>query len=221
MKRFEHLTPALQTILINWSRRNYTWWTSFRLKAERVDSKGMELADIYGTRLPAWKRQDRKQAGHPTCVAVCAPVLGSPGMREIILMATAQVQTAPPGSVWKREDWTDRRVVFGSFVMLEEPRHYDDYAWTWRLQERIYEGVAQYLTSLVKAGHASAIRNETQGWIRHYPMFGGVRRQLQRLLNSARKLWAACHHSEWPGLDPDQLPAMIGFRGSVQSPDRD
>jgi hypothetical protein len=218
MKQFDNLTPALEAILINWSRRGYVCWTSFQLKTERVDAKAMELADSYGTRLPAWKRQDRKQAGQPTCVAVSAPILGSPGSREIILMATAEVQTAPAGSVWKRERWSDRCVVFGSFVLTKEPRPRGDYAWTWRLQEHIYEGIRRYLTSLVKAGNASAIRTETEGWQRRYPLFGGVRRQLRRLLNSGEKLWLALQRRPWPGLSSEQLPIKIGFRGDPQWP---
>ena len=212
MKHFSDLTAALGAILINRAQGGYDHWTSFVLVAERMNAKGDELAELYGTKLPAWKRQDLKQRGLPTCAAISAPVLGSPTKREFILMVTDKVRTAPPGSVWTREVWSDRSVAFGSFVMVKEPRLRRDYAWTWRLQQHIYEGIKRNLIRWVKSGNASAIIAETQSWLRCYPMFGGVRRQFQRLINSASKLWMACHRAAWPGLSTDQLPIMIGFR---------
>lgn len=212
MKHFTDLTAALGAILINRARRDLVQWTSFLIAAERSKAKGDELAELYGSKLPAWKRQDLKQKGLPTCEAISAPVLGSPSKREFILMVTDKVRAAPQGSVWTREVWTDRNIAFGSFVMVKEPHPHRDYAWTWRLQEHIYEGIKRNLIRWVKSGNAFAIIAETQSWLRCYPMFGGVRRQFQRLINSARKLWMACHHSAWPGLSADQLPIMIGFR---------
>ncbi len=211
MKHCENLTAALDAILINWALRDYNHWTSFVLAAEREDEKGNELADLYGTRLPAWKRQDLKQKGLPTCSAISAPVLGSPGKREFILMATDKVRGAQQGSVWSRETWTDRSITFGSFVMVKEPRSRRDYAWTWRLQQGVYQGLSRHLINLVKSGNASVILAETQSWLRCYPMFGGVRRQFRRLIISASKLWIACHRSTWPGLNVDELPIKTKF----------
>lgn len=145
MKHFQDLTAALGAILINRAQGGYDYWTRFELVAERMNAKGDELAELYGTRLPAWKRQDLKQRGLPTCVAISAPVLGSPTKREFILMVTDKVRAAPAGSVWSREVWSDRNVAFGSFVMVKEPRQRRDYAWTWRLQEHIYEGIKRNL----------------------------------------------------------------------------
>lgn len=138
MKHFDDLTAALGAILINRARRGYDHWTSFVIAAERTNAKGDELAELYGSKHPAWKRQDLKQKGLPTCDAISAPVLGSPTKREFILMVTDKVRAAPQGSVWTREVWIDRNVAFGSFVMVKEPRPCRDYAWTWRLQEHIY-----------------------------------------------------------------------------------
>lgn len=218
MKHFEDLTAALGAILINRAQRDYECWTRFVLAADRMLAKGEVLAELYGTKLPAWKRQDVKQKGLPTCVAISAPVLGSPGKREFILMATGKVQTAPQGSVWTRETWSDRSIAFGSFVMVKESRQRSDYAWTWRLQEHIYEGIKRNLIRWVKSGNASAILAETQSWLRCYPMFGGVRRQFRKLLMSASKLWIACHRNAWPGLAVEQLPFKIGFSAEKMLP---
>lgn len=211
MKHFEDLTAALDAILINWAQRGYNHWTRFVLAAERESEKGNELADLYGTRLPAWKRQDLKQRGLPTCAAISAPVLGSPGKREIILMTTDRVRTAPRNSVWAREIWSDRCIVFGSLIVIQEPRLRGDYAWTWRLQQHIHDGIKRHLIHLVKSGNGAAVLAETQSWLRCYPMYGGVRRQFRRLILSATKLWMACHGSSWPGLEVNQLPFKIGF----------
>jgi hypothetical protein len=43
-------------------------------------------------------------------------------------------------------------------------------------------------------------------------MFGGVRRQVRRMLRGSAKLWVQTAKSPWPGPDPEHLPAMVGFR---------
>jgi hypothetical protein len=211
MKHFEDLTQALDAILINWAQRGYNHWTSFVLAAKREREKGSELAELYETNLPGWKRQDLKQKGLPTCAAISAPVLGSPEKCEFILMATDKVRDAPQNSVWARETWSDRCIEFGSFVMVKEPRPRGDYAWTWRVQQHIHDGIKRHLLNLVRSGNRSAVLAETQSWLRCYPMYGGVRRQFRRLILSASKLWMACHRSSWPGLEVNQLPFKIGF----------
>src|SRR5262245_15381104 len=107
MKVYEDLTTALQHILMNW-QRGYRCWVSFEILAERVEFKALELADKFGTTLPPWKRQDRKEAGLPTAVAACVHVIGNAAKREVIVMATSLVHTAHPNSPWSREQWLDR-----------------------------------------------------------------------------------------------------------------
>lgn len=219
MKQFENLTLALEAIMINWAQRGYNHWTSFVIDEKRLAGKSLELNELYQTKAASWLRQDRKQKGLPTCVAVSAPVLGLPGKREVILQSTELVQTVQHDSVWAREKWNDRCITFGSYVMVKEPRPRGDYAWTWRLQERIYQGIKKHLLNLVKSGNVAAVRTETQSWPRCYTMFGGVRRQFRRLILSASKLWKACHGSAWPGLQADQLPMKIGFTTTSKDSD--
>ena len=70
----------------------------------------------------------------------------------------------------------------------------------------------QHLVALVKVGDVGQVRHETMHWVRFYPLYGGVRRQIRRMYRGAAKLWAATRKSDWPGPDPERLPAMIGFR---------
>lgn len=220
MKMHDNLTHALEQILLFRSRWDHPFWVTFLIDPQKLEAKADALAEQFGTRLPAWRRQDRKQAGLPNATAICAPVLGSPGQRQVIILATAQVQFAPPDTPWARERWLNRPVEFGSYVMVYEPRPRGDSAWTWRLQQQIVDGLQRYLTSLVKAGKSDAIRTETQRWLQVYTFFGGVRRQIRRVLMSGRKLWQACHGRPWPGITPEDLPVKIGFRATRLMPDQ-
>jgi len=212
MKTHDNLTNALEQILLLVARWDHQYWVSFQISQDKLEAKAASIAEQFGTRLPAWKRQDRKQVGLPNATAVSAPVLGAPDQRQIIILATAQVQFAHPDSPWARERWLSRPVEFGNYVMVHEPRARGDAAWTWRLQQQVIDGLQRYLTSLVKAGKSTAVRAETQRWLKVYTLFGGVRRQIRRVLLSARKLWQACHGSAWPGISPEELPVKIGFR---------
>lgn len=215
MRQYDDVTAALQTILLHFTK-GYTLWVSFTVSAEKVDAIGAKWAEVFGTLLPAWKRQDRKQKGLANAVAVAAPVFGMPSKRQVILMATASATTMPKGSVWAKEKWSSRLPEFSDFVIVHEPRERGDYAWTWRLQERTATGLGNHLTALVKAGDPSAVRRETTHWLRFYPMYGGVRRQLRRILQSGVKLWGKTNgHDCWPGPDPMHIPAMVGFRRSA------
>ena len=214
MKIYDDLTPALQTVLLHWTR-GYTCWTSTeplpRAKAELV--LRAKWAETYGTSLPAWKRQDRKQKGLPNAVALGVPVVGLPEHLQLILMATQDALTAPQISPFSREKWLTRCPELSDYVIVHEPRERGDYAWTWRLQERVTTSLEKHLVSLVSKGDAAQVRKETMQWIRFYAMYGGVRRQLRRLLKSGKKLWEGKIKTAWPGPDPESLPAMIGFRG--------
>lgn len=211
MRHHDHITSALQSILLNYAK-GYTRWVSFAIDVKKVEGIGEKWAETLGTRLPAWKRQDRKQKQLANAVALSAPILSTPNKRQIILMATEHVIGMPENTPWRRERWLTRLPEFSDFVMVREARERGDLVWTWRLQDRILGGLESHLTSLVKAGDASAVRQESGHWTRIYPMFGGVRRQLRRTLNSARKLWTATVRSPWPGAVPEALPMMIGFR---------
>lgn len=214
MKIYDDLTPALQSVLLHWTR-GYTCWTSTeplpRAKAELV-LRG-KWAETYGTSLPAWKRQDRKQKGLPNAVALGVPVVGLPEHLQLILMATQDALTAPQVSPFSREKWLTKCPELSDYVIVHEPRERGDYAWTWRLQARVTTNLERHLVSLISQGDAAQVRKETIQWIKFYAMYGGVRRQLRRLLKSGKKLWDGKIKTAWPGPDPESLPAMIGFRG--------
>ncbi|MGA0608713.1 hypothetical protein [Caldimonas sp. KR1-144] len=219
MKLYQQHIPALQAIALHY-RRGYCLTIGFTTDEEKLERKAIEWAEAFGTRLPAWRRQDRKQRGLPNAVAVAGGVLGYPGRREVILMATAEALSAPAISPWAKEKWTDRYPTFGPYILSREPRPGREPVWTWRLQESVYQGISRYLISLVKQGNAGAVRLETESWLGAYALFGGVRRQLRRSLMAARKLWNACHQSAWPGVDPDALPMLIGFRKDTSPSDK-
>ncbi len=212
MKIYDNLTPALQAILLQWTK-GYTCWTSTdalpRLKAEAVLAK---WAEVYGTNLAAWKRQDRKQKGLPNAFAAAVPVVGIPDRYELFLMATEPALTAPDLSPFSREKWKTRCPELADYVIVHEPRERGDYAWTWRLQEKVVAGIENRMRSLIERVDAVQLRAETTQWMRFYALFGGVRRQLRRTLRSGWKLWTRKNKTAWPGPDPEALPAMVGFR---------
>lgn len=212
MKIYDNLTPALQAILLQWTK-GYTCWTSTdalpRLKAEAVLGK---WAEVYGTNLAAWKRQDRKQKGLPNAFAAAVPVVGIPDRYELFLMATEPALTAPDLSPFSREKWKTRCPELADYVIVHEPRERGDYAWTWRLQDKVVAGIENRMRSLIERVDAVQLRAETTQWVKFYALFGGVRRQLRRALRSGWKLWTRKNKTAWPGPDPEKLPAMVGFR---------
>lgn len=209
---YDNLTPALRDILLNFTR-GYALWVSFEVNACKVEGIREKWIESCGTNLPAWKRQDRKQKGLPNAWAAAAPVLGYPNRRQVILMASDEVSSFPESQLG-REKWNSRPPEFSDFVMVREARERGDYAWTWRIQDRVLGLLEKHLVSLVKAGDRSAVAIETRQMAELYPMFGGVRRQLARMLKSSGKLWAATQPSPWPGLSADKLPMMVGFKGT-------
>jgi hypothetical protein len=209
MHIFDNLTEALKRILRAFMS-GYTLWVSFEVDASKVDGIREKWIETCGTNLPAWKRQDRKQKGLPNAWAAAAPVLGYPNKRQVILMATERALDFPDSDLG-RQQWNRRLPEFSDFVMIHEARERGDYAWTWRIQNRVFGLLEKHLISLVKAGDRYAVASETRHMAALYPMFGGVRRQLARLLKSSGKLWVATQPSPWPGLIAKDLPKMIGF----------
>ena len=97
--------------------------------------------------------------------------------------------------------------------MVRELNNQGKATWTRKLQDSVYERLSRYMTSIVKERNAVAIRAECEAWTKYYPYFGGVRRQFQRLLKSAIKLWSNLNRAPWPGLHVHELPMLVGFRG--------
>lgn len=217
MRIYDDLTPALQAMLRQWVN-GYTCWTVTdplpRTKAEAVLLK---WAEVYGTNLAAWRRQDRKEKGLPNAFAAAVPVIGVPGSFQLFLMATEPALSAPSLSPFSREKWKTKCPEVADYVIAHEPRERGDYAWTWRLQEKVVAGIENRMRSLIERVDAAQLRAETTQWVRFYALFGGVRRQLRRTLRSGWKLWTRRNKTAWPGPDPEKLPAMVGFRSEKGS----
>ncbi|MFN3862051.1 MAG: hypothetical protein ACK4R2_11355 [Roseateles sp.] len=211
MKLIDDKTTALHHIL-QCRVRGYECWTSFTIDLEKLEAKRRQIEEQFGTRLPPWKRQDRKQMGLPTGVAVAVHVTGEPMKRQVVVLATDLALRAPAGSPWTRERWRQNPPEVDCFVMVKEPRVRGDFAWTWKLQERTYQRLAHLLTTAVKRGDAHEVDLHCRTWVRLFPMVRGVRRQMRGLIRSAEKLWTATQRREWPTLTSDLLPAQIGFR---------
>jgi len=207
MRIYENITPVLNEIRRGHGN-GYTHWVSFIVDKEKVLGIKEKWAEAYGTLLPPWRRNDRKHKNLPLAVAYSAPVLSRPGKLEVILLAWLPENTPV---VWK-ENWRKDLPVFSEFVLAKEPNMTKNYVWTWKLQDQTLSGIEKHLIKLVKLGDASAVRHEAEHMVRLYPMFSGIRRQLRRLFRGVAKLWQATAKSEWPGPDPERLPAMIGFR---------
>lgn len=218
MRHFDDITPALQAVLRSWSTGDTACWVSFVVDEDKVAGIDAKWSDIYGTRLSAEKRRWRRSKNLPTAWAASLPVLGSPHKRQLVLMASADALRA--GDQWSREKWKHDPVEVSDFVLVREPRERGDYSWTWRIQVRQAALVEQHLISLVKSGDAAAAFEYSRYVCRFYPMFGGVRRQLRRMLRSASKLWVATSKTEWRGQDPETLPSMVGYRKESRSGER-
>jgi len=219
MKIYDDITPALSTILLHFTR-GYTRWISFEVETEKLRDLDAKWTEVYGTRLAAYQRQDKKQKGLPTAVAVAAPVLGKPDVNEVILMATEFASTIKVGP-FAREKWTTRFPEFSKFVIIHEARDRGDSSHTWRIQEREMGMLEKHMAHLIKCGDGRQVAAEAYHWVKFYPMFGGVRRQIRRALNGARKLWSSKFKgSIWPGPDPEKLPAMVGFKSTEKATER-
>jgi len=215
VKTYDDLTPALQAILLHWTRGYTCWIKTEPLLRDRADAVlRAKWSEVYGINLPAWKRQDRKAKGLPNAVGFAVPVVGMPEHRQLILMATEHALAVPEISPFSREKWITRCPEVSDYVMVHEPRERGDYAWSWRLQERVIGGLQKRMNLLITTIDAAGLKKETMQWIRFYALYGGVRRQLRRLLRSGAKLWMNRNKSSWPGPDPEALPAMVGFKGN-------
>lgn len=210
MRYIEDITPALQAVLRSWATGDTSCWVSFVVDESKVPGIDSKWSELYGTRLSAEKRRWRRSKNLPTAWAASLPVLGAPHKRQLVLMASTDAMQV--GDQWAREKWRRDPPEVSDFVLVREPRERGDYAWTWRIQQRQAALVEQHLISLIKSGDAAAAFQYSLYVCRFYPMFGGVRRQLRRMLRAAAKLWIATQKSAWGGQAPDALPAMVGFR---------
>ncbi|MDA8416437.1 MAG: hypothetical protein M0Z78_05100 [Betaproteobacteria bacterium] len=212
MKNYPDITPTMRAILMMYNK-GYTHHISFKTSQEKLPQLEEKWAIDFGTKLPAHTRFARKQRGHANAVAYSGPVFSEMGMVQVILMATEEAIKMPPSSPWSREKWLSRYPEFSKFVMVEEQRERGDRAMTWRIQNRDLEELRKYLVALTSSGDSRELKRQTEQIVRIYPMFGGVRRQLRRMLREMMRLWNHHHKdTQWPGPDPESLPMSVGFK---------
>lgn len=217
MRYFDDITPALQAVLRSWSTGDTGCWVSFLVDESKAAGIDAKWSETYGTRLSAEKRRWRRSKGLPTAWAASVPVLGYPHKRQLVLMASTDAMCA--GDQWSREKWRHDPPEVSDFVLVREPRERGDYASTWRVQEKRLSLVQQHMLSLIKDRDPSVFEY-SRYLVRFYPMFGGVRRQLRRMLRSASKLWSATAKGEWLGQDPEMLPVMVGYKKELRPDER-
>jgi len=211
---------GLRRVARSYASHGYTVSVSFETDFTKVDAKAEQWAEQFGTTLLPYQKQDRRQKGLPTAVATCLPVLGLPHRRLLILMATPTALNAPQASPWATQRWKEGPPNCGHYELIHSPREKrGDYAWTWRLSAAEVQNISKRLISLVKTKNAAAIRKETEIWIKVFSLQRGVRSQFAKLLQSARKLWLACHGCPWPGVNPEQLPFISQFRAANRAGD--
>ncbi|MDW8324285.1 MAG: hypothetical protein RMK60_09315 [Burkholderiales bacterium] len=212
MTFYDDLTKALRAALMM-ATRGYIYGITFEVAKERMEPIGLKWAEAFGTGLPPWKRHQRKLNKLPNAWACAMPVPGSPGRVRLLLMRTeADLDALEPGSPWRREKWQPwQRLEIGDFVLAVDQRPRGDRAMTIKLSPRCVRGLERYWRSLADVGNWDALLRDVRGAVRFYPMFGGVRRQLRRLLRGYAKLYTKKTGNEWPGPNPDQLPVILKF----------
>ena len=208
---YPHITDALRSVVLM-TTRGYTHGVSFEAPAERVPAIADKWAEVYGTQLPAWKRHQRKSKGLPVAWACSMPVPGQPARRRLVLLcAGLDASKLDARSPWLREHWLPiERLELGDYIVARDKRDRGDWAWTVRLTPRCMRGTEALYRSLA-AQSLEQLRYQIERDVRYHPLFGGVRRQMRRLVRGYAKLWSKRTGKPWPGPDPEKLPALGAF----------
>jgi hypothetical protein len=213
MKIYEHQTQALRAILLMWTQ-GYRYAVTFDAKREKLDGLASKFAENYGTQLPAWKRYQRKKQGLPNGWACAMPKASHPGQSIVVLMAAFDsLEHLDPVSPWRREKWQPAdRVEIGDYrIAQHDKRDRRDYADTIKLTMRTLSGLESYWRALASQ-NLEQLPVEAERAVRFYALFGGVRRQLRRLIRGYSKLYERKLGKKWPGPDPERLPSVGAFR---------
>jgi len=212
MRHYEDITTALQAILLNVTR-GYRYCVVEEVRADKVPGIAEKWIDNFGTTLSPARRHARKRAGLPNAWACSMPVPGAPHKRLLVLLRTeADLSKLAPESPWRREKWRDR-IEIGDYIIAIDKRDRGDYAYTVRLSPSCMRRLESWYREL--AGRSlDQLRIQIEHDVRYYPAFGGVRRQLRRLIRGYAKLYQARLKKPWPGPDPESLPTIGKFRKS-------
>jgi hypothetical protein len=212
MNTYLDLTAGLQAVLMQVTR-GYTLCVSFETEREKLQSLSEKWSENYGVDLPGWKRFERKKNELPNAWAAFLPVPSYPGRARAVLLRTkADLNKLPPESPWHREKWSDK-IEIGDFIVSQDQRDRRDFTTTIKLSPRCHYGLEAHWRS-VSALSLDQLVYEARRAVDFYPMFGGVRRQLRRLIRGYAKLYMARRKSPWPGPDPEGLPTIQSFKGT-------
>lgn len=214
MNNYDDLTTGMQSILLHFSR-GYVLTTvdPIIVPLEKVNSISEKFIDLYGTNLPAWKRLQRKEKGLPNCVGAIIPVVGNQYKRQIVLLCTDhKPDELNEKNIFLNEKWQSK-IQLGDFEIAKDQRDRGDSAFSWKLKKSSLLGFEAHLRNLLKKGQWHQLTDELNKCVKFYPAFGGIRRQLKRLIGGYKKLYVKKHPNvEWTGPDPEALPKMVGFR---------
>ena len=216
MKIYSDLTHGLQATLLH-ATRGYTLTTKSPILVDINKMPGIvaKFIDQYGTNLPSWKRYQRKVKGLPNSVGVVIPVLGNPYQRQVILLCTPfdtlHLKSLSEKNPFLGEEWRTQ-IRVGDFEIVSDKRDRGDQAMTWKLTKHAFLVFESHLQNRSRNNDWQKLIQELNHAVRIYPMFGGIRRQLRRLITSYKKLYEHKFLKEWSGPDPENLPMMVGFR---------
>lgn len=210
MKHYEDITPALRAVLMMVTR-GYKHLVTFEVESHKADAIEEKWIDNFGIHLSASHRHARKRAGLPNAWACSMPVPGISHKRRFVLMRTdADLSKLVDESPWRREKWSDRLEI-GDYLVTIDQRDRRDYAWTVRLAPHCLRRLESYYREL--AGRSlDMLQEQIERDCRYYPMFGGVRRQMRRLVRGYAKLYEKKTGKPWPGPDPEALPSVGQFK---------
>jgi hypothetical protein len=214
MKIYRHQTDALRSILMMWTQ-GYRYAVTFDAKTEKLDALASKFAETYGTELPAWKRYERKRKKLPNGWACSMPKASHPGQSIVVLMAAFDsLDHLDPASPWRREKWIPaERVEIGDYrIAPRDKRDRRDYADTIKLTTRTLSGLENYWRALAAQQQFDKLADEAWRAVQFYALFGGVRRQLRRLIRGYKKLYEARLKKPWCGPNPEALPSIGQFR---------
>jgi hypothetical protein len=120
------------------------------------------------------------------------------------------------GSPWRREKWQPAKMVeIGDYRLTpKDKRDRGDYADTIKLSKRTLSGLESHWRML-SSQHPEQLSEEAVRAVTFYSMFGGVRRQLRRLIGGYKKLYERKFKADWTGPDSERLPMIGGYKKSA------
>ena len=207
-------TMAMQSILLSMSR-GYVWHCSGEIKTEKANGLIEKFNERYGilkAKLSLERRATRASRKaelngepHPRHSAsfVIHPVVGGDRMRWVLL-ATGPLQ----GEQMQDGKLASQRLQWGKYQMSQIPKTDNSgVTWTWRLTREAQNEMEGWF---VKSGRSNK-QSEFEKLLllaRNYPMFAGVRKQVQRACERGLSIWNR-QHPDIQLAPIQRLPVMV------------